>query len=170
MYSVASTVANPGGGTSVGSSMAVFAIVNDFLYTVDQSRLNTFSIKDLLHPKIENSQEVNWNVETIFPFKDKLFVGSMTGMFMYSIQDPAKPSLLGQFNHARVCDPVVADDKYAYVTLRNGSTCGGFTNQLDVINIENINSPVLVRSFEFTNPHGLSKDGNVLFVCDGNAG
>jgi hypothetical protein len=166
---VSSTPA-PGGGVSLGSSMAVFAIINNFLYTVDQSRLNTFSIADPLHPKLENSQEVNWNVETIFPFKDKLFVGSMTGMFMYGIEDPAKPALIGQFNHARVCDPVVADEKYAYVTLRNGSACGGFLNQIDVINIEDANNSVRVSSFDLVNPHGLSKDGDVLFVCDGAGG
>lgn len=159
-----------GGGTSIGSSMAVFAIVNDYLYTVDNLNLHTFSLKDALSPVLENKQEVNWNVETIFPFKDKLFIGSMSGMFIYSIQNPAKPSYVSQFNHVRVCDPVIADDQFAYVTLRNGSSCGGFTNQLDVLNIETITNPVLVKSFPFTNPHGLSKDKNVLFVCDGNAG
>ena len=28
-------------------------------------------------------------------------------------------------------------------------------------------NPVLVKSYPLTNPHGLSKDKNVLFVCDG---
>jgi len=160
----------PGGGTSIGSSMAVFAIVNDHLYTVDNRNLNTFSLKAALQPVLENIQHITWDVETIFPFKDKLFIGSMTGMFIYSIENPSKPSYLSQFNHVRVCDPVIADDKFAYVTLRNGTACGGFVNQLDVLNIENITSPTLIKSFPFENPHGLSKDGNVLFVCDGNFG
>jgi hypothetical protein len=159
-----------GGGTSVGSSMAVFAIVNDYLYTVDNSDLHTFSLTDALNPVLQNKQHVNWNVETIFPFKDKLFIGSMSGMFIFSIQNPAIPSYISQFNHVRVCDPVIADDKFAFVTLRNGSRCGGFVNQLDVINIETVTQPVLVKSFPFSNPHGLSKDKNVLFVCDGESG
>lgn len=160
----------PNGNTSVGSSMAIFAIINDYLYTVDNSNLHTFSLKDALNPVLENNQYVNWNVETIFPFKDRLFIGSMSGMFIYSIQNPAIPSYISQFNHVRVCDPVIADDKFAYVTLRSGNRCGGFTNQLDVLNIETVTNPVLVNTYPFSNPHGLSKDRAVLFVCDGDGG
>lgn len=38
---------------------------------------------------------------------------------------------------------------------------------MDVLNINDISNPVLVKSYPLTNPHGLSKDKNVLFVCDG---
>lgn len=159
------------GGNSVGSSMAVFAVVNDYLYTVDQSNLSAFSLADPLHPERHNTQVVSGgNVETIFPFSDKLFVGTRTGMFMYSISNPAAPAFLSMYQHVRVCDPVIAEEKFAYVTLRSGSGCGGVVNSLDVLNIENVTSPVLVRSYSFSNPHGLSKDGKVLFLCDGEAG
>ena len=60
----------------------------------------------------------SWNVETIFPFKDKLFIGSQNGMFVYNINNADNPSLVGQFSHVQSCDPVIADDDYAYVTLR----------------------------------------------------
>jgi hypothetical protein len=158
---------NPTGGTSIGSSMAVFTIVDDYLYTVDYSNLNTFSLQNALTPLKLNSQQIGWNVETIFPFKDKLFIGSMNGMFIYGLSNPSEPSYISEFNHVRVCDPVIADDSFAFVTLRNGSTCGGFINQLDVLNIEDITKPTLIKSFPFSNPHGLSKDGKVLFVSDG---
>jgi hypothetical protein len=158
------------GGTSVGSSLAIFTIVNDHLYTVEQSLLNAFSLGDPVNPVRVSSQQAAWNVETIFPFKDKLFIGSMSGMYIFGLTDPSKPSYISQFNHAQVCDPVIADDRFAFVTLRTGSRCTGTTNQLDVVNIENISAPVLVKSFNFRNPHGLSKDGNVLFVCDEYAG
>jgi hypothetical protein len=78
--------------------------------------------------------------------------------------------MLGQFTHVRTCDPVIADDHYAYVTLRSGTQCQGFTNQLDILNIENINNPRLAKSYPLTNPHGLSKDGELLFICDGKDG
>jgi len=49
--------------------------------------------------------------------------------------------------------------------LSSGSTCGGFTNQLDVLDIKNIKVPTLVKSYPLTNPHGLSKDKTCyLFV------
>ena len=160
-----------GGGISVGSSMAVFAIVNDFLYTVDQSNLSAFDLSNPVNPVLSNSQVVNsWAVETIFPFSDKLFIGTSTGMFMYGLANPARPEFIGMYQHMRVCDPVIADSRFAFVTLRSGSGCGGAINAMDVLNIENIASPVLVRSYPFSNPHGLSKDGNVLVLCDGTAG
>ena len=38
------------------------------------------------------------------------------------------------------------------------------------MNIENINNPQLIKSYPLTNPHGLSKDGNTLYICDGSDG
>jgi len=53
------------------------------------------------------------------------------------------------------------------VTLRSGTTCNGIINQMDVLDVSNLSSPRLVNSISMTNPHGLAKDGNKLFVCDG---
>jgi hypothetical protein len=166
----AATLNNPG-NTSVGSSMAAFAIVGDYLYTIDQSNLNTFSLKQLLTPEKVSVEFINHGeVETIFPFSNRLFIGTNTGMFIYDIANPSKPRYLSRFDHARVCDPVIADNSYAFVTLRAGARCGGAINQLDVLDITDVNKPVLVKSYPFSNPHGLSKDRNVLFLCDGTAG
>ena len=91
-------------------------------------------------------------------------------MFIYDASDPDNPTKLGTFTHSRVCDPVIADDKYAYVTLRSNSTCAGFLNQLDVVDIGNLMSPILIKSYQMTEPTGLSKDGNTLLICDGKSG
>ena len=157
-------------GAGVGGSMARFALMNDYLYTVTDNQLNVFNISSTIDPQFSNKVNIGWNIETIFPFKQRLFIGSNTGMFIYETTNPNSPSRVGQFAHTRTCDPVIADDKYAYVTLRSGSACQGFTNQMDVLNIENITSPYLVKTYQLTNPHGLSKDGNTLFVCDGAEG
>ena len=157
-------------GAGVGGSMARFALMNDYLYTVTESNLNVFNITSTNDPQFSNKVNIGWGIETIYPFKNRLFIGSNTGMFIYETTNPNIPSRVGQFAHARTCDPVIADDKYAYVTLRSGTTCQGFTNQLDVLNIENLNNPWLVKTYALTNPHGLSKDGNTLFICDGAEG
>ena len=68
---------------------------------------------------------------------------------------------------AREGKPVVVEGDYAYVTLRTGSNCGGSLNQLDVVNIKNIEFPILEASYNFTNPHGLGIDNGTLFLCDG---
>ena len=111
-----------------------------------------------------------WGIETIYPFKNNLFIGSTTGMYIFNINNPDNPQQTGEFNHVRSCDPVVADDNFAYVTLRSGSKCQGFTNQLEVLRLNNLVDPSLVKTYSMTNPHGLSKDGNLLFICDGKDG
>jgi hypothetical protein len=154
-----------------GGSMARFAIVNNRIYTVSNTDLTVFDITTADNPVYKNKVNVgSWNVETIFPFKDKLFIGSQSGMFIYNINNPDKPVSIGQFSHVQSCDPVIADDNFAYVTLRSGTACQGFSNQLEILQLNNITDPKLLKVYPFTNPHGLSKDGNLLFICDGSDG
>jgi hypothetical protein len=154
-----------------GGSMARFAIINNRIYTVSNTDLTVFDISNSVNPVYKNKVNVgSWNVETIFPFKDKLFIGSQSGMFIYNINNPDKPVSIGQFSHVQSCDPVIADDNFAYVTLRSGTACQGFSNQLEILQLNNITDPKLLKVYPFTNPHGLSKDGNLLFICDGSDG
>jgi hypothetical protein len=88
-------------------------------------------------------------------------------MFIYNIINADNPVQTGQFSHVQSCDPVIADNKYAYVTLRSGTTCQGFNNQLEVLQLNNVVNPSLLKVYALHNPHGLSKDGNTLFICDG---
>ena len=171
------TTGSSGGSSNVGSpigkggSMARFALVNNRMYTVSDSDLNVFNITNANNPVYSNKVNVGtWNIETIFPFKDQLFIGSQNGMFVYNINNPDNPVSAGEFSHVRSCDPVIADDNYAFVTLRSGTSCQGFTNQLEVLKLNGSNNPQLLKTYSFTNPHGLSKDGNLLFICDGSAG
>ncbi|HMO62173.1 MAG TPA: hypothetical protein PKC39_07990 [Ferruginibacter sp.] len=159
-----------GAPTGITGSMSRFAMVGNYLYMVSSSRLEVMDVSAPAAPVLVNSINLGWGIETIYPFKDKLFIGSNTGMFIYNIEHPASPAPMGTFTHARVCDPVIADDKYAYVTLRNGTQCVGFLNELNVVDIRNLNTPVLLKRYDLFNPHGLSKDGNTLLICDGKDG
>lgn len=162
-----SATGNPAG---IAGSMSRFALVNDFLYTVNMSQLRSYNITDRSNPSYTSARNLGWNIETIYPFRNKLFVGSATGMFIFSLGNPASPVQEGTFSHVRSCDPVIANDTHAFVTLRNGTVCSGTSNQLDVLNVTNISSPQLIRTYPLTNPHGLSKDNNQLFICDGAGG
>ena len=166
------TSSGSGSGTpfGMGGSMARFSILQNNLYTVTTSHLNVFQITDPLNPVFKKDVPVGWNIETIYPFRDRLFVGSTSGMFIFSVADPNSPVQIGNFEHARSCDPVIADDKFAYVTLRSGTTCEGFNNQLDIVDLRDPVKPFLAKTYSLTNPHGLSKDGNLLFICDGKDG
>lgn len=167
--SSASQTANS--STGIAGSMSRFAIVNNYLYAVSNSTLNTINISNTIQPNITAKQNIGWNIETIYPFKDKLFIGSQSGMQIFSAANAAQPSYISNFSHARLCDPVIADDNYAYVTLHaSDNICVGTQNELDIIDITNLSNPSLVKRVNLTKPQGLSKDGNLLFVCDDNAG
>ena len=154
----------------VGGSMARFTIVNDYMYTVDMHNLKCISISNAADPVLKSNVNAGFDIETIFPFKNTLFVGSMGGMYIFDITNPESPVAKSTFVHSRACDPVIADDNYAYVTLRAGTTCGPSANELQVIDIKNLASPSLVKSYSLSGPYGLAKDDDLLFICDGTAG
>jgi hypothetical protein len=151
-------------------SMASFTIVNNYLYAVSSSSLYSINITSAADPTPSGFRSVGWGIETIYPFQNKLFIGSRTGMFIYDLSNPASPIQQGQFSHARSCDPVIADGQYAYVTLRGGTACNSTINELNVIDVSNLSAPVLKSRHNLTNPHGLAKDGNTLLICDGKDG
>lgn len=162
------------GGTDqsfgVGGSMARFTVFSDYLYTVDYSMLRVFDISVLTEPQLEEEINIGWNIETIFPYNNKLFIGTMTGMLIYSLEQPAEPEFISEFSHVSSCDPVVVEDNYAYVTLRSGNLCGESEDLLDVIDISDIYNPQLVKEYPMVEPFGLGIDNSILFVCDGSAG
>ena len=157
-------------GTGNGGSMARFALAGDYLYTISETDLYPFNIQAPRSPVLGDNIDIGMDIETIFPYENNLFIGSQTGMFIYDLSSPSSPSFISEFTHMRSCDPVVVEGDYAYVTMRSGNSCGGWTNELNVVDISSLSNPTLVRTVWMSNPHGLGiEDGN-LFVCDGDAG
>jgi len=157
--------------TGVGGSMARFTITEEHLYTVDRSTLRVFSLSNPTMPSRVSEVGVGWDIETIFPYEDKLFIGSTTGMFIFDNSNPAAPEWMSSFAHATGCDPVYVKDNYAYVTIHDGTVCNGDDiNQLDLIDISNPRTPFLEKSFPMDHPHGLSIKENLLFLCEGQYG
>jgi hypothetical protein len=169
--SMVNYASNTGTGTGINGSMARFSIINNFLYTVGSSDLVSFDISQPSKPVMSGSVMVDYHVETIYPLNDRLFVGTNNGMYMYDVlSSPSSPSLLGKFTHLRGCDPVIADNNYAYVTLNDSSACLGYDDQLQIVDIHDMSNSFLVKSYQLTHPMGLSKDGSILFICDGRDG
>lgn len=167
------------GGSEVGSanapvgrggSMARFAIVNDVLYTISGPKLQLYRIDTPGDPKVWAATQVGFDIETLFGFGQYLLIGSQTGIHIYDSSNPEFPQFVSKLVHATSCDPVVAYGDYAYVTLRGDSMCNTGSNQLDIINISDPPSPLLLKSYPMQGPKGLGVDGNKLFVCDGMAG
>lgn len=153
-----------------GGSMARFTLMNGHLYTIDDNSLRVFDVRKAQEPNYLKEMEVGWGIETIFPYQSKLFLGSNRGMYIYDASTPSTPELLSVFEHILSCDPVVVNEKFAFVTLRNGNVCWNGSNELQVINIENPSTPYLMKSYEMLNPHGLGLAGDYLYVTEGEHG
>ena len=156
-------------------SMARMVIVNNYMYVVDNQNLKTFDISTNNNPIEVDKTEVGFGIETIFPFANYLFIGSTDGMYIYDISNPENPvSASSQHvEHFTACDPVVAYNNYAYVTLNTiVSSCGRSTalNEMQIVDIQDIFHPFVVRTIPMAGPKGLGIDGNNLFVCDKNLG
>jgi hypothetical protein len=164
------TASDSQGGTGTGGSMARFSIKNEYLYVADEASLSVFDITNLSNPNRISSEYAGWQIETIFNYEDHLYLGSATGMYIYSIEDPSAPQQVSFLQHVLGCDPVVVKGNYAYVTIRGGNNCEQNFNQLDIVDISDKQHPEIVKTYEMNNPYGLGIKDNWLFVCDGNAG
>jgi hypothetical protein len=154
----------------IGGSMARFIINGNQFYGLNQTNMQVIDISQPGSLVVGTKIEMSRMVETLFIDSTNLFVGTQTGMLIYDVSVPASPSYKSEYNHFQSCDPVVVKDDKAYVTLRAGNRCGNWQNVMEVIDLKEIMSPVLVKSYPMSEPYGLGIDNKTLFVCDGQAG
>lgn len=152
-----------------GGSMARFTLAGDYLYTVENDQMKVFSLADPSRPYHMPSKDISLQAgaETIFTIDTLLFIGSQNGMYIYNITDRERPRFISLTIHVKSCDPVVSDGSHAYVTLNsNNFWCGRSTNVLQVYDVRNTASPLLVAEDQMEGPRGLGLSGTKLFVCD----
>lgn len=158
-----------GGINGQAGSLSRFATVNNYLYVANRYSITPIDITNVNNPLVKPIISTG-EIETLYGFNNSLLVGSPIGMFIYALTDPAVPVYLSSFSHWRGCDPVVAQNNIAYVTVRASGPCGGNRNILDVLDISNLNQPVLIKNYQLENPFGLGIYNNKLGICDGKAG
>ena len=93
-------------------------------------------------------------------------MGSRNGMYIYNIDNPETPTYVSDVEHFTACDPVVANDTHAFVTLHTNIGCGTDINVLEIYDVTEVTNPILISSWNLTKPIGLGLYGNYLFVCD----
>jgi len=156
-----------------GGSMARFAVSGDYLYTINQREMNVLDVSDASKPKKVSKVHVPFDVETLFAYKDNLYVGSSSGMYIYDKTTPTQPTRIVDFSHAQSCDPVVVSDDVAFVTLNTGSNCWNGrrgVNRLEMVDVKTPDNPKLIKAVDMWEPKGLGVDGKNLFICDGTSG
>ena len=158
------------GDTGRGGSLARFATVGDHLYVLNRDTVKVYNTANAAQPSFVTSFYGGPDLETMFPRDaNTLFLGAMSGMYIFDISNPSSPRPLGTYNHITACDPVVADNQYAYLTLRSNpdnTRCWRSVNQLEIIDISNLSSPQEVFVVSMTGPQGLAIDNDFVYVCD----
>ncbi len=149
-----------------GGSLATFTLKGNYLYVVDQFDLNVFNLNDILKPVLVNKVNIGFDIETLFGYRSYLYIGSSTGMYIYSLDNPEFPKKLSSVQHFTACDPVVANDTHAFITLHSDTFCGNDINLLEIYQITDVTNPILVSSRNLIYPRGLGLYGNYLIVCD----
>lgn len=157
-----------GGDTGQAGSLAGFTIVNDYLYTIaGQSQIKIANISNPSNPLYKDTFNPGFGIETTFPRGNNLFIGSTNGMYIYDLSNAVNPSLLSFYQHIFSCDPVVADEKFAYVTMNSVfGNCGQNNNELQIVDISDLKKPKMVFRKEMQSPRGLSIQNDTLIICD----
>jgi len=153
--------------TGINGSMSRFTIYSNYLYAVIGGQMEIFDLQsDTLQRVFADGLPYLSEVETIFSYKDKMFLGMPSGMAIYSVENQVQPSYCSIILHAYGCDPVVVDNDLAYITVRSGNFCGQTINELFVVDVADVYNPKQIVSYSMTNPKGLGIDNNMLFLCD----
>lgn len=142
---------------------------NNHVYVISRQFLTTFSDNGVLE-RISSSLQ-GWNMETIYPYADKLFVGTQNSMEIFDVSIPSDPSREFTFFHATSCDPVFPVDNAAYITLRStGTNCPGDDDVMVVLDITNVDSPLQVDQIDMASPFGMTMISDKLYVGEGENG
>lgn len=159
------------GNDGIGSVNRI-AYSNEHVYVISRTFLTAFS--DVGNLELLSSEQIGWQMETIYPYDDKLFIGTQGSMEIIDISTPGLPQPIGTFRHANGCDPVYPIDNVAYVTVRAGdeteTACPGTENTLFALDIQQIDSPVAVQQITMESPFGMTMIGDKLYVGEGSNG
>ncbi|MEQ9304416.1 MAG: hypothetical protein RJQ14_10930, partial [Marinoscillum sp.] len=156
--------------SGIGSVNRIVAY-DDYVYAVSRQKMTVYASGG------DFSQVFNeykgWEMETVYPLGDRLFVGARSSVDIYDISDRSNPVYLSGYAHMTSCDPVLpVNEATAYVTLRTGdfSECPGDENELLVIDISESNFTNEITSIGMSSPYGMTLIGDKLYVGEGENG
>lgn len=155
------------GGTGTAGSMAKFTIVGQNLLVLQPGSIIQYTIEadgDLTY--IRELVIFSGNLETIFPYGDKVLVGSSDQVYFLGFDSQNILDIISTYRHITACDPVVASNGIAFSTLRSNNCRFNSDEVLEIIDISDIGEPKLIKSYRTEAPYGLTINEQNLFVCE----
>lgn len=150
-----------------GGSTASMITYQGHMYILDNRTLITMHLEVPSKPVETSRVDVGTGAETLFAYNNNLYVGTRTGLLIYSLADLAKPVYAGTNFHIYAKDPVVVKDNYAYLTRKNGTETINPSGVLEVLDVRNPQSPFTIWQTDQQYPSGLAAHENYLYVCNG---
>ncbi|MEM9338550.1 MAG: hypothetical protein AAGA66_07455 [Bacteroidota bacterium] len=158
-----------GNGTDNIGSINRIASLDNHLYVISKTTLSVYDTENFSQIF---SNSVGWQMETIYPMGDRIFIGTSNSVDIFNVSNPENPLPEGSFWHATSCDPVLpVSEETAYATLRTGefAECPGDVNALVVLDISSTGDWAIhqVQEIQMESPYGLTKIGDNLYVGEG---
>jgi len=133
------------------------ALIDDYLYAISGDVIQLFNVEGGRDPELWAAVQLDFSIETLFPYGNYLLVGADSGVFILDNSDRANPVLIGEFIHVTLSrDPAEFPNEN--------------TDRMDVVDISDPANPQLIHTINMQGPRGLALDGDLLHVCDGDAG
>lgn len=154
------------GGTGVGGSLAKFTISNNQVIVLNGNEVKQYDILSNGQLSEKNTLQISGQLETIFPYADKILIGSDNAVHFLEFDSDGLLSLLSTYDHLTACDPVVASNGIAFSTLKVSDCRAGTDDFLEAIDISDISNPRVLRVYDTQAPFGLAIKGSFLFVCE----
>jgi len=156
-------------GSGKAGSMAKFSINGNHLFLINEHDLKIYDITNEDNPQLLTSTRLDFGIETVFSLGDYLYIGSSRGMYIYDISNASNIKYMSFYQHITSCDPVVANDSLAFVTLNTGRTCNWEwgEDRFDVLDISDKLNPVRIYSGVTGTPLGLGLNDHYVFICKG---
>ena len=154
-------------GASAGSTAAM-TFYNGYFITLDGPRIRTYKLTENSVLVGVNEQSVQ-GAETLFTYRDnELYVGTETGVRIFTLEDNGYMTYQASASHTRSCDPVIVDGNTMYITLRSNINCRAQQglSELVIYELTNDLQPSFLSSLPMTNPYGLAMGAEYLWVCD----
>lgn len=150
----------------LNGSTSRFGLYRSYLYVIGSLYMHIFDLAGTEPVEAGADIELQGMPQTVFTYEDCLFMGTPSGMLIYSLKNPLSPEYCSTVLHVYGCDPVVVENDRAYVTIHSGNACGQSGNLLQVVDVSDVRWPVEIASYAMTRPKGLGIDRGTLFVCD----
>src|SRR5690606_11049005 len=82
--------------TGKPGSITRFAIVNDYMYVLDQNRILTYHIANAQEPEQVATTMTDYGLETIIAYEGTIYIGSRSALYILDISIPDKPFVSGK--------------------------------------------------------------------------